>query len=49
LVSSKVQALDRAAKDAIEASDPFAALPADFKGDHLSVQLSFLYNIKPEN
>jgi TonB family protein len=49
LVSSKVQALDQAAKGAIEASDPFAALPADFKGKHLSVQLSFLYNIKPEN
>jgi len=47
--SSKVQALDRAATAAIEASNPFAALPSDFKGDHIDLQLSFLYNIKSEN
>jgi TonB family protein len=49
LVSSKVRALDRAATAAIEASNPFAALPSDFKGDHIDLQLSFLYNIKSEN
>jgi len=49
LVSTKVRALDRAATGAIEASNPFAALPSDFKGDHIDLQLSFLYNIKSEN
>ena len=49
VLSSKVQALDRAATAAIEASNPFAALPSDFKGDHIDLQLSFLYNIKSEN
>jgi len=47
--SSKVQALDRAATAAIEASNPFAALPSDFKGDHIDLALGFLYNIKSEN
>ena len=49
VASSKVEVLDRAATAAIKASDPFAALPADFKGEHIDLQLSFLYNIKSEN
>ena len=49
VLSSKVQALDRAATAAIEASNPFAALPSDFKGEHIDLQLTFLYNIKSEN
>ena len=49
LVSTKVRALDRAATAAIEASNPFAALPSDFKADHIDLQLSFLYNLKSEN
>jgi TonB family protein len=46
--SSKVE-LDRAAKAAIEASDQFSPLPSDFKGDHIDLLLSFLYNIKSDN
>src|SRR5262245_29170464 len=45
VASSNVQALDRAAAAAIKLSDPFARLPSDFKGDHIMLQFSFLYNI----
>jgi len=49
VVSSKVEELDRAATAAIKASDPFAPLPADFKGAHIDIELDFLYNIKSKN
>ena len=49
VASSKVEVLDRAATAAIKASDPFAPLPADFKGDHIDLQLDFLYNIMSKN
>src|SRR5215470_12198342 len=48
VASSNVDVLDRAARAAIKLSDPFAALPSDFKGDHIILQFSFLYNIKSE-
>lgn len=46
IVSSGKEALNRAAELAIEASSPFAALPADFKGDRIVLQLPFLYNMR---
>ena len=49
VASSKVEVLDRAATAAIKASDPFAPLPADSKGEYLDLQLDFLYNIKANN
>src|SRR5262249_33877052 len=49
VASSKVEILDRAATAAIKASDPFAPLPADFKGEYIDLQLDFLYNIKSKN
>lgn len=48
-LNSGVAALDRAAAAAIQASNPFPRLPADFEGDHLSLQFTFLYNIAPED
>jgi TonB family protein len=45
LIPSGNQDLDRAATKAIEASNPFAALPPNFKGDRIVLQLSFLYNL----
>lgn len=47
-VSSGVSALDRAAVAAIQASNPFQRLPADFDGDRLVLQFTFLYNIPPD-
>ena len=37
-------ALDRAAYGGITASNPFQPLPAEFKGSHLSLRFTFLYN-----
>jgi TonB family protein len=39
------QALDRAAVASISASDPFPPLPNEFRGEHVRLQLAFLYNI----
>src|SRR5688572_5227808 len=36
--------LDRGATAAIETAAPFPALPADFKGDRLTLRILFLYN-----
>jgi TonB family protein len=38
-------ALDRAAVAGISASDPFPPLPAEFRGDQIRLQFTFLYNI----
>lgn len=48
-VSSGVSALDRAAVAGIQASNPFRELPADFDGDSLVLQFTFLYNIPPDS
>lgn len=45
--SSRSQPLDRAAVAGVSASNPFPALPADFKGNEIRVQFVFLYNVKP--
>ncbi len=37
--------LDRAAVAGISASNPFPPLPAEFRGDHIRLQFTFLYNI----
>lgn len=37
-------ALDRAAYGAITASNPFAALPQEFRGQYLELRIKFLYN-----
>ena len=42
---SGTDALDRAAVAAISASSPFPALPAEFKGENVVLQLNFAYNI----
>jgi TonB family protein len=47
-LSSGNDALDRAAVGAIASSNPFAALPSEFKGDQLALQFTFLYNDKSE-
>jgi len=39
------EALDRAAVAGISASNPFPPLPAEFRGDQVRLQFSFLYNI----
>jgi TonB family protein len=44
---SGVQPLERAAVLAIQMSNPFEALPADFKGDRLTLGIPFLYNLPP--
>src|SRR5207237_2568675 len=44
-VSSGMESADRAAFGAISASNPFAKLPADFKGDHLDLRLTLSYNM----
>lgn len=48
-LSSGASALDRAAVAAIQASNPFRQLPADFDGESLVLQFTFLYNIPPES
>ncbi len=42
---SGTDSLDRAAVAGISASNPFPPLPAEFKGDQVRLQLSFLYNV----
>jgi len=44
--NSGADPLDKAAYGAITASNPFAQLPANFDGDHLDLQFTFLYNIR---
>lgn len=42
---SGIEALDRAAVAGISASHPFPPLPPEFRGDHIRLQFTFLYNI----
>jgi TonB family protein len=42
---SGARALDNASVAAISASNPLPALPKDFKGDRIVLQMSFMYNI----
>ena len=44
LEGTSIETLDRAALEAIRASLPFPALPADFPGDLLEVSFEFVYN-----
>ena len=44
LEGTSLEALDRAALEAIRASLPFPALPADFPGDLLEITFEFVYN-----
>ena len=44
LEGTSFETLDRAALDALRASLPFPALPADFPGDLLEVSFEFVYN-----
>jgi TonB family protein len=44
LEGTSIEALDRAALDAIRASLPFPPLPADFPGDLLEITFEFVYN-----
>jgi TonB family protein len=46
VANSGTEPLDRAAMGSITASNPFARLPANFDGDHLVLQFTFLYNIR---
>jgi TonB family protein len=43
--SSGVEPLDRAAVAGISASNPFPPLPAEFRGDSVRLQFTFLYNV----
>jgi TonB family protein len=40
--------LDRAAWAGISASNPLSPLPPEFKGDHLTLRISFCYNRPPD-
>ena len=42
---SGAEPLDRAAINSIRASNPFPPLPAEFTGNHLVLQFTFLYNL----
>lgn len=42
---SNAKALDQAAVAAISASNPLPPLPPEFKGDHIDLQMTFLYNM----
>ncbi len=42
---SGTESFDRAAVAGISASNPFPPLPAEFKGEQIRLQLSFLYNM----
>ena len=44
--NSGTEPLDRAALGAITSSNPFQQLPANFEGDHLVLQFTFLYNMQ---
>jgi TonB family protein len=46
VANSGTEPLDRAATGAITASNPFAKLPANFDGDRIVLQFTFLYNIR---
>ncbi len=46
VANSGTEPLDRAAMGAITASNPFAKLPANYDGDHIVLQFTFLYNIR---
>ena len=43
---SQSRPLNEAAVSAISASNPFPPLPTDFKGDHVDLQMRFLYNMQ---
>lgn len=43
---SGADALDRAAVASISASNPFPPLPTEFRGEHIRLQLTFLYNLR---
>ena len=45
IIGSANPALDQAATTAIQTSNPLPALPAEFKGDRLTLRLPFLYNL----
>jgi TonB family protein len=47
-VSSGKKPLDRAAVGAIRSSAPFKHLPEAFRGPHIELRLTFLYNQPPE-
>jgi TonB family protein len=42
---SNSRALNEAAVSAISASNPFPPLPAEYKGDHVDLQMRFMYNM----
>ena len=42
---SNSRALNEAAVSAISASNPFPPLPVEFKGDHIDLQMRFMYNM----
>jgi len=44
----RIASLDEAVTRAVEKSNPLAALPAEFKGDHLVIALTFRYNLQPD-
>jgi TonB family protein len=44
LAGTTIEALDRAALEAVRTSLPFPALPADFPGDLLEITFEFVYN-----
>jgi TonB family protein len=44
---SGTDGLDRAAVAGISASNPFPPLPAEFRGDQVRLQFTFLYNLAP--
>jgi TonB family protein len=48
VVNSGENPLDRAAFGSISASNPFPRIPNDFVGDHIDLQITFLYNINPK-
>ena len=48
VLESGNQALDRAAVAAVQTSNPFPALPDDFKGERIVLQFPFLYNMKSD-
>lgn len=45
---SGADALDRAAVAGISASNPFPPLPAEFRGEQIRLQFTFLYNLSPQ-
>jgi len=45
--SSGLPPYDRAAVSSLKLSEPFPNFPVSFSGDHISLQFSYFYNIKP--